>query len=357
MAIPQDSMGDVVDHFLSQQRQISSPENSLPSHKFHQWQVFMSRKSQILIDCLSTFSTSQLTSLWVLWPLTEQRLLVVQSQDSPDADPVTTVQSFLLSLKPLVEAVYPPFMHDAMVELLQFEFSRLPESFYPSSDFFVERLHEARRRACRFAVCHDLSQSDLSARDLTETPVRAASPPWQRQILKTSGIVPPLAILAKQGNGPYFEHCAWLSALDKRENVLPFWLWDRELKRTVQTQTVLNSLSQSLDYVAISHTWGRWKKDEPWIAVEGVPWKFPQNTRFDVDQLPDLLAKVPYGTRYVWFDLVCIYQVPFTTKDFDLMKGELDLELIEIFRLEIARQASIFQMAKGVLAWFSDVLT
>jgi hypothetical protein len=64
--------------------------------------------------------------------------------------------------------------------------------------------------------------------------------------------------------------------------------------------------SEGADYLVISHTWGRWRINGEDIAVDGVPWPVPGNTIFDVTNLPDMLAAVPFDTRYIWFDLVCI---------------------------------------------------
>jgi hypothetical protein len=90
-------------------------------------------------------------------------------------------------------------------------------------------------------------------------------------------------------------------------------------------------------YVAISHTWGRWKTGG-WICLPGVPWRMPHNTQFKVEDLPNLLEKLEYD--FVWMDLLTIPQ------------DELSDAMIERQKMEIARQAGIFRLA---IAWLNDV--
>jgi hypothetical protein len=60
------------------------------------------------------------------------------------------------------------------------------------------------------------------------------------------------------------------------------------------------------NYVAISHTWGRWKTDGPPISLSGTPWEIPQNRRFNVADLANILQLVLLLHRYIWLDLLCI---------------------------------------------------
>ncbi|KAI9370459.1 hypothetical protein BJX61DRAFT_544587 [Aspergillus egyptiacus] len=134
--------------------------------------------------------------------------------------------------------------------------------------------------------------------------------------------------------------CPWLSDADAGYD-MPYYLWDIQRRCTVPTQ----KLQGKVEYTAISHTWGRWKKhDCPSVHVEGVDgWSIPQNTRFNVTELPTILSSACLETRYVWFDLLCIPQMPESEQ----------LQLVA--RDEIARQAKIFRGAKHAAAWFNDV--
>ncbi|KAL2817029.1 hypothetical protein BDW59DRAFT_152949 [Aspergillus cavernicola] len=134
--------------------------------------------------------------------------------------------------------------------------------------------------------------------------------------------------------------CAWLSDADT-EYDMPYYLWDIQQQCTVPTQ----ELQGKVEYTAISHTWGRWKKrDSPSVHIEGVDgWFIPQNTRFNVTELPNILSSACFETPYVWFDLLCIPQMPDSE------------QLQQIARDEIARQAKIFRGAKHAAAWFNDV--
>ncbi|KAL2846416.1 hypothetical protein BJY01DRAFT_247202 [Aspergillus pseudoustus] len=53
------------------------------------------------------------------------------------------------------------------------------------------------------------------------------------------------------------------------------------------------------------------KHDSPSVQVEGVDgWFIPQNTSFDVTELPNILLSACLETPYVWVDLLCIPQMP-----------------------------------------------
>lgn len=137
-------------------------------------------------------------------------------------------------------------------------------------------------------------------------------------------------------NGPEIETCQWLESGQSEDGNLPHYLWDVIGQRTVETA----SLGYFPVYTAISHTWGRWiRQTEAPINLVGVPWAIPQNSRFDIEDLPKILARVPTKTLFVWFDLVCIPQ---------------DRSSIAI--REIARQAIIFKNAENSVAWLNDVV-
>jgi hypothetical protein len=129
---------------------------------------------------------------------------------------------------------------------------------------------------------------------------------------------------------PSFNVCPWLP----EASGLPFYLWDVENERTLETSTLAKPC-----YTAISHTWGRWRKCTPPVRVKGVDgWLVPENEVFEVEQLPHILRRVPKMTPYIWFDLVCIPQ-----------DGSARAEE------EIARQAIIFQGAENAIAWLNRV--
>ncbi|KAI1742427.1 hypothetical protein F4680DRAFT_31994 [Xylaria scruposa] len=134
-------------------------------------------------------------------------------------------------------------------------------------------------------------------------------------------------------HGPMTEPCPWLDPEGDKSNNLPYYLWDVQAKKTVET----SALDYYPQYTAISHTWGRWVKGEP-KEVSGVPWKVPQNDRFEVDDIAKHLAMTPTRTPFVWLDLVCIPQ-----------DGSI------IGAREIARQAAIFRGASHVIAWLNEM--
>ncbi len=130
------------------------------------------------------------------------------------------------------------------------------------------------------------------------------------------------------------EACPWLQ-IRKNRNGYPYFLWDVALRKTVET----DSLKSRPQYICVSHTWGRWRierKEGSSITIDGVPWLVPQNTRFRVQGLPELLLQV-FRSGYVWFDLFCIPQ-----------------DRSERAIIEIARQASIFGNADFAVAWLND---
>lgn len=141
--------------------------------------------------------------------------------------------------------------------------------------------------------------------------------------------------------------CPWLENAAQDETStdpagnLPRYLWDIEAQRTVTVATLRQS---SIEYAIVSHTWGRWRKSGNGTKVEGVDlWHVPENTRFDVTQLPKMLKSAGFAEQYVWFDLLCIPQ------------DCSDNRLAEECKLEVARQATIFRNAKTAVAWLNDI--
>ena len=153
--------------------------------------------------------------------------------------------------------------------------------------------------------------------------------------------------------GASIETCPWLDPSGDKRNSgilgydsLPVFLWDRSQKLTVK----VSELTERPEYMVISHTWGRWihktedNHEVPPVSIPGVPgWKVPPNTRFEVQDLPEILEKWPIQVPYIWMDLLCI---PQRTSDPGLTK---------IAQNEIAHQAEIFHQAAGGVVWFNDV--
>ncbi|KAF2122735.1 hypothetical protein BDV96DRAFT_5451 [Lophiotrema nucula] len=228
----------------------------------------------------------------------------------------------------LVESQY----HKTMKELFELEFSK--KTYYdPSLDYALNVDHRQRLRvvAAGLAYCQQYGWNVyLSYLHLTQTVANAGTP---------SSSPPKVVNPTLAQEGPVVDPCPWLEkTMDDQDN-LPYYLWDIAEGRTIQTSMLLSRPS----YIAISHTWGRWrKKHAPPVAVPGALWKIPENDRFQVQQLPaiirSLVQSLPHNVDYAWLDLVCIPQ-----------DGSI------IGTQEIARQAKIFQTAKYAMAWFSDL--
>ena len=140
------------------------------------------------------------------------------------------------------------------------------------------------------------------------------------------------------------DFCPWLTKEDKA-SYPPYYLWDVQQSLTVET----GNLETKPEYLAVSHTWGRWmKSDLPLVKIPGVQWPVPPNSKFDVSRIPDELGTIGrrLNCRYVWFDLVCIPQVDDDCPDFGWGA---------IKRREIGRQASVFSSAKHAVAWLNDI--
>ncbi|KAH8686527.1 hypothetical protein BGZ61DRAFT_534058 [Ilyonectria robusta] len=141
------------------------------------------------------------------------------------------------------------------------------------------------------------------------------------------------------------EPCPWLKLRETNisnqgtRNNLPYYLWDKEGGCTVETA----QLDRRPLYAVVSHTWGRWRSQKPSVTVDGVPWLVPQNSRFDVQGLPDMLRRMDITTRYIWVDLFCIPQ--------DRSKPEQAV----VYNSEVDRQADIFASAHSGVIWLNDI--
>ncbi|KAF2726904.1 hypothetical protein EJ04DRAFT_557715 [Polyplosphaeria fusca] len=130
--------------------------------------------------------------------------------------------------------------------------------------------------------------------------------------------------------GATISSCSWIT--DASE--LPYYLWDIKAERTVEVDTLTSRPS----YTAISHTWGRWRTGTSVKLRFVSDWEVPQNSIFDVSQMPSILGSVPVPTPYIWFDLVCIPQDHSERAD-----------------IEIAKQASIFRQATHAIIWLNQI--
>ncbi|KAJ4414711.1 hypothetical protein N0V82_007763 [Gnomoniopsis sp. IMI 355080] len=121
----------------------------------------------------------------------------------------------------------------------------------------------------------------------------------------------------------------WFQGAEFQER--PFYLWDTTSQETV----LVRDLSECPEYTCVSHTWGRWRK-EGVATVPGTKWPIPQNSLYDVLELPGMLSHL--GDRYIWFDLFCIPQYGDEVR----------------MKIEISRQAAIFRNAKRCIAWINQ---
>lgn len=126
----------------------------------------------------------------------------------------------------------------------------------------------------------------------------------------------------------------------------PRYLWD------IQKRCTVTMAGSCPPYTCISHTWGRWRSKSPSVAIPGVKWKVPQNTIYDVRELPNILAKQQWDTEYLWFDLLTIPQED-RSKTTPLSQEEEELK--KIADEEITRQADIFQGSTVCIAWLNHI--
>ncbi|KAL1639159.1 hypothetical protein SLS58_008246 [Diplodia intermedia] len=215
--------------------------------------------------------------------------------------------------------------HRNMLDLFELEFMYVA-SVPGIHHYELGERHDARQRAIASAYTQRVAASCFAnARKLAA----GDSSPSGQEIFGTSSRTGSL------NRGPALDCCTWLPPLDDKRTCLPYYLWDVVERRTILTA----SITEIPSYTCVSHTWGRWKlESEPDAQLEGVPWEIPRNSKFDVENLPSLLSKIPTGTPYVWFDLLCIPQ------DGSIIGAQ-----------EIARQGEIFRAAQFAIAWLNDV--
>ncbi|KAK9437390.1 uncharacterized protein VB005_08378 [Metarhizium brunneum] len=300
-------------------------------------------------EVVSKMSETQITSLGLLREWWDGQI-----QERKVAEDIRSNIS-TAAMVPLMDDVdladHPAGMAEAVKNIAQSETlpsnPKLEESSYHealfmlwSSEFLIrDGMHEyslqATRRWASIAACNQrvawLSFRDALAGSEGLVPSEAQSMRKLIPPMQTSLVI-----------------CPWLGLKDKKaaqkdSEGLPHYLWDVKLKRTVDVSS-LTAVGQRPRYIAVSHTWGRWRlKEEPAVDVDGVPWKVPLNSKFDVRTMGQTLdSKIPFA-EYIWIDLYCIPQ------------ETQDSELIRIRDSEIARQGEIFSNATSAMIWFNDV--
>lgn len=239
--------------------------------------------------------------------------------------------------------------HEQLHSLFLFEFDTINDLDGQNRKEGWARRRWARSRAARSAFCQQMAwqllerdQTNEPGTEITDSALRSGtqSSGTDRASAKTFGIGFDRLFGAEREKqtdlevkGPVIEACPWLPPVAGED--LPYFLWDLKNSRTVET----SELQGSPQYTAISHTWGRWATGEA-IRVKGITgWKVPQNSKFPVEDIPEILQKSPCKTRHVWLDLCCIPQ------EFGSAIGAR----------EIARQAQIFRKAQTVVAWLNEV--
>jgi hypothetical protein len=204
-----------------------------------------------------------------------------------------------------------------------------PELQKEARSIFLARLQKERRMAAAYAAsqrvaykCYGVVDRNPSVSSESTQHDQNTTDSWEFDLSAT------------------IEPCPWLQAQGDMKG-LPHYLWDIAAGRTV----VVSELPDKVEYITISHTWGRWqKKDELGndivTYIKGVPWDVPENTKFDVNTLPDAMRQLPFSIPYVWMDLLCIPQA---------------IPLTRLALQEISRQAAIFGGASIAVAWINDV--
>jgi hypothetical protein len=219
---------------------------------------------------------------------------------------------------------HPHAYHYHLAKLLYSEFS------YPGEGTPIELhlaiLFQIRKDAAIYASCQRLATSYYQT--------HASLVQQGCTVKRQAGCLTPY--------GASVEPCFWLELGAIEHGSLPFYLWDVREKRTREVREIAITKGAIPDYVAISHTWGRWMREhDPPVQLANVPWKIPQNERFRVEDLPEILQSLPFD--YIWLDLLTIPQ------------DGLSDELVVIQQTEIGRQATIFRNAIQVIAWLHDV--
>ena len=271
---------------------------------------------RVLDEFRTTLSKLQAMSLVLL----EKWIEIQRGPDRASRDAVSReIQSVIRDRHPNALTY-----HGAMAELYVEELTYREGE---TKDFSLDdRLHYARRKAFQYAA----SQQIVS--------------PYFRyvQALFREDPYVPEDHYIDYGATNGMKSCSWL----KRTQGYPYYLWDISAKETKMVSSIIEQTGEYPKYLAISHTWGRWIiADEPALQLPGVPWRIPQNTKFRVGDLPEMLEELDGLEDYVWLDLLTIPQVD----------SESPRSLVELQKQEIARQATIFENAEKTIVWFNEV--
>lgn len=299
---------------------------SLDERAFRSWNRWLETNSGPRADeFMSRLSLAQLNSHRILWELwnshSGQDFLVTvacffEGQAANAAENETLEDS---EPRPgLPRLATGPNLHRVIFDLFVWEF--FCTSDMDRSKTFLFLLHGSRREAALY-----MASARLSRRCLTEIQPNPEDPAAVGRLSSW-----------KRGSafvGASIQPCPWLR--DKPPAVsMPHYLWDRQLRRTV----VVRDLEERPEYIAVSHTWGRWKTEGPPVNLPCTPWPIRPNTRFVVPDLPNTLEKIPLPQRYVWVDLLCIPQ-----------------DRSELSKVVISRQATIFREASVAVMWLNDI--
>ncbi|KAM4062032.1 hypothetical protein HRG_008902 [Hirsutella rhossiliensis] len=174
--------------------------------------------------------------------------------------------------------------------------------------------------------------------------------------------------------GPLIRPCPWLDHNAEKSEALQGWpeyLWHVQEKQLVYLGSDPERrkrfrLHQDADigrpeYIAISHTWGRWTKDDEagYKMPNGFEYPIPRNKTFEVEEMPRYLCDFQrinnFSADYVWLDLLCIPQ-----GDDEILKALLFLEQVDILMLAdsrhcTGRRAEAIMSALGATRWFDHV--
>lgn len=307
-------LGDQIELFLGQKASELGYDGVRASYNRNRWFELL-RNPTKLSNFLSSLSLCQLSAHGLLREWLDARL-----EDSEFESEARAAQNSFESERNAKAGDTLPSYHYQLARLFFSEFSHPAEG--TPVDLFIANLQQFRRDAALYASCHRVASRCCVAAVLESDPdhtERPRRPPY----------------------GASIEPCFWLERRD-RVNGLPSYLWDVKGKQTRLVKDIIATSAQSPEYVVISHTWGRWVKEgAPWISLPNVPWKIPQNERFEVSELPQLLERFP--CEYVWLDLLTIPQ------------EDSPQDMVDIQQAEIARQATIFRNASAAVAWLNDI--
>lgn len=234
------------------------------------------------------FHPLQEKSFWIIWMWWSSHASLCRLQDNQDPEgyPIWYVNSRPHILK------FKSFYSAKIVELLRQEFNQPTFSTVsqPSMHLILARSSAAIISACQTVAleCYPIN-SDVSIDELGSdiTVSSWANCAGTRTLLSDACHLPgidPRCVVS-----PSVTPCSWLDI----DSGMPYFLWDKTNRCTVRVQ----DLPKKPAYTTVSHTWGRWERRVGDKVIKTyVPglddWEVPENTIFDVKQLPSLLNKV-----------------------------------------------------------------